>query len=56
MNSPNGSWEMVKACHYPNFRAKRATSSSRSDGLNLAVGFQPTVVMRDLFSRRVSDD
>src|SRR5262245_7452876 len=30
-------------CHYTDLCAKGAFSSSRSDGVNLAVGFQPTV-------------
>jgi hypothetical protein len=29
----------LKPCHYPNYCAKYALSSSRSDGLNLAVRF-----------------
>src|SRR5215475_13196273 len=34
---------MKNPCHYPDLCAKGAFSSSRSDGLNLAVGFNPRV-------------
>src|SRR5262245_20988844 len=42
LQSPQRQLGMVKACHYPNLlRSKGGASSSRSDGLNLAVGFNP---------------
>jgi hypothetical protein len=34
-------WGIGVACHYPDLCMKGAFPSSRSDGLNLAVGFNP---------------
>jgi len=39
--------EIMRPCHYPHFCAKFALSASRSDGMNLAVGFNPCHYYRD---------
>src|SRR5262245_29581630 len=44
---------MKNPCHYPDLYTKGAFSSSRSDGVNLAVGFNPRLRVK-YFSRRVA--